>query len=837
MVRATDYETMTPRRLLAVLVLLIAAASARDAAAQIRRPEVPTASGGVVQGTVTTENGTIPLGGAVVSLSSERTVAQPTTISEGDGTFHFDALEPGEYRITATFEGFERFSTTVGVKWNETVQVSIDLRLAFTETVTVVATQPVIQQSGTIAPAETISGREIEEIGSSGPGGIQAALRLFAAVIEVPGGLSIKGGLPNQASVQIGPGTFVDPATGLSHARLPDDAIESVKILPNPYSVEFGRFSSGLVVIETRRASDRWRARLNNLDPAFRTERGSALKVVGIAGFAPRFEIGGPIVQDRLFLQQAVQYRYRATDVPSRPEDELRRSNGLSSYTRIDANLSPRHSLIGSIGLFPNVAEQATLGTFIPPPATVDIHSNVITGGVTERTVWTDALFSETTFEINEYRADARPQGAAPMELLPSTTLGRFYNRHDRSTGTYQLVHTLSGSGRHGSMLHLFKGGIDLLFNSYDSTSESQPILIRRVDGTLARRLDFAPALSAQTLNTTDVALFVQDRIQPGGRWYVELGGRLDRDGVLGRWNVTPRVGAALLLNPGGSAVLRGGIGLFFERTPSAFGVFEQYEAYTESRYAPDGVTLLGSPRLFTHEVAPDSRTSRSVTWDVAYDHRFNPRWAVHVGMINRRGSHEAIVEPATNGEESMLLASTTGRSRYRDLEMGVHFTKDSSIDINATYSRAIARADLNAFTGFFDSVQAPVFGVNDYAPAKADVPHRLLMRGRVLPTPDWLVVGILDWRTGLPYSTWNESIDYVGPRNERRFPTWTRVELGLERRFTFGSVRPWIGVRVDNAFQNFLPTDVQANVTAPDFGSFYNSEYRQLRFQVRFAR
>ena len=63
--------------------------------------------------------------------------------------------------------------------------------------------------------------------------------------------------------------------------------------------------------------------------------------------------------------------------------------------------------------------------------------------------------------------------------------------------------------------------------------------------------------------------------MQPNSRWYVEFGARLDRDGVIGRWNVTPRIGAALLLNDAGSSVLRGGYGLFFERTPSAAGAFK----------------------------------------------------------------------------------------------------------------------------------------------------------------------------------------------------------------------------------------------------------------------
>ena len=65
-----------------------------------------------------------------------------------------------------------------------------------------------------------------------------------------------KAGGPARRPSSSVPGSFVDPATGLSQVRLPDDAIDSVTVLPNPYAVEFGRFSSGLVLIQTRRAGD-----------------------------------------------------------------------------------------------------------------------------------------------------------------------------------------------------------------------------------------------------------------------------------------------------------------------------------------------------------------------------------------------------------------------------------------------------------------------------------------------------------------------------------------------------------------------------------------------------
>src|SRR6185295_14403765 len=95
--------------------------------------------------------------------------------------------------------------------------------------------------------------------------GFQSAVRLVSGVIEVPGGESIDGAHPNQASVQLGAGTMLDPATNLTPLSFPASGIESVSVLPNPYEAEFGRFSSGLILIQTKRAGDHWTFRLNDL--------------------------------------------------------------------------------------------------------------------------------------------------------------------------------------------------------------------------------------------------------------------------------------------------------------------------------------------------------------------------------------------------------------------------------------------------------------------------------------------------------------------------------------------------------------------------------------------
>ncbi|HKT81757.1 MAG TPA: TonB-dependent receptor [Vicinamibacterales bacterium] len=794
-------------------------------------PQTPPLTG-TITGEVTTQNAAIALGAVqVVVFSGETRIAN--LLSEGDGSFKVENLPPGEYRVSALLDGFQPIAATVTVTAGQTVKVPLDLQLA--ESVTVTAdTNSVVPPTGTLTTGDAVNREEMEVLAPGG--GLQAALRLLVSVIQVPGGVAIKGGRPTQAAMQIGPGFFVDPATGNSLGTLPDDAIDSITVLPNPYAVEFGRFSSGLVLVQTRKATDQWKVRVNNLDPTFRTERGTLLHIIGLQSFYPRAEVGGPLIKDKLFLQQSFQYRFRANDIPSRPQDQLRTVHRFSSFTRLDANLSPNQTLTALAGIFPSTSKNATLGTFTPPDATVDLKNRVDTYAVTDRLIVSPTLISETTGEVNLYHTDVRPQGPDLMELVPDSTVGNFYNIQKRKTSTYQAVQTFTGTHEGGIGLHQYKFGGDVLFSRFDGSSDSRSVLIKRIDNTLARRLDFTPA-GDQSIDSTDVALFAQDRWQPNNRWYVEFGARLDRDGVIDTFNVTPRVGTAVLLNQSGSAVIRTGYGLFYERTPSAAGVFEQYESATDTRYAGDGTTMVGEPQFFRNVRDPDLKTPRSGTWDVAYDHRFNPTWSIHAGAIDRRGSHELILDRVLTSTGPELRLSSAGRSTYRELELGVHFIGGPGADVNVSYVRSQARSDLNAFTNYYDSILSPVLAPNSYGPARADSPNRLLARGRMMPTPTWLMTGVLEWRSGLPYSIVDENLDYVGQRNGERFPTYFRLDLGIEHRFKIGSLRPWIGVRADNALNSFLPVDVFSNLASPRFGTFANSEYRQFRLQVRFER
>jgi len=805
--------------------LLAASAGAQDGAK-------PT---GTIQGTVSTQSGAVKLPGVTVIVlgTSDQPVAQQ--VSDEEGRFALPDLPPARYRIRATLDGFDPLEKEAVVAAGGVASLTLDLSIAtVSEHVDVVARAPVFE-AATLATTEEVKPAEAQLLV---PGqGVQSSLRLTTGVIQLPGGNSIDGGQPYQAGMQLGAATLIDPATNLARLSLPADALDSVAVLPNPYEVEFGRFASGLVVVQTKRAADRWKTSMSTLEPALRVKRFTVWDVTGITVWQPSVEIGGPLKRGRVFLDQAVQYRYQTTDIPSRPETELKRNYMFSSLTRVDATLSSRHSLVVSGGFVPSTTKQTTLGTFTPPDATVDIGDDVAHGMIAERALLGKGTEIESTVELHTYRTDVDPHGKAQMTLLPETTLGNFYNVQRRNTDSLQWIETASHAykGKDLGGVHLFKVGFDVLHSGYDGSSDSAPVFIARSNGTLARRLDFDPH-STQSVHSTDAAVFLQDRFQPAPRVYFEYGARVDRDGITARSNVAPRGGVVVQLNKSGTATLHGGYGLFYERTPSVAGAFQQFERTTDTRFTADGVTAIGAPVLYRRTVAPNLQTARSATWDVAYDHRITRALTLHAGVLDREGSHALIVEPVRTAEGGEYVLSSTGRSSYLQEAVEVHVARGTRSDLNASYVHSSAREDLNTLLNFLDVVLQPVVGENGYAPAMADAPNRVLLRGRTRVTSGWQLLGTIDWRTGLPYSVVDEDLEFVGARNSLRFPTYFRVDAGFERKLAISRFRPWMGLRVSNALNSFLPADVQANLSSPAFGSFYNSVWREYRIAFRFG-
>ncbi len=80
-------------------------ASAVLLAAAVARAQ-PPAGGGIIEGFVTTQSGTIRLGGAQVVVHSSSNQEIASVLSDGDGHYRFTAIQEGKYTLTASLEGF-----------------------------------------------------------------------------------------------------------------------------------------------------------------------------------------------------------------------------------------------------------------------------------------------------------------------------------------------------------------------------------------------------------------------------------------------------------------------------------------------------------------------------------------------------------------------------------------------------------------------------------------------------------------------------------------------------------------------------------------------------------
>lgn len=809
------------------LGLFIATAGALPASAQSTSADGrgPGGAGATtVRGVTTTEQGSVFLPGVVVMLSDPSGARHTvSTASDDTGHFSFTGILPGDYQMKASLAGFEDRLQKIHVEAGKPLDVALDLAIGhLSETVNVVDRAPNAVPKTT---GDTISGSMLTQGAVKGDD-YKALLPLLPSVVRGSDGrMRMDGGQPTQSGLQVSSASVTDPSTGDFALDLPGDAVESVQVLQNPYSAEYGRFSSGITEIRTRKGGDHWQFIPNSFIPRPQIDPGGA--VHGVASFTPRLSIGGPIVKDQVFLSENLQYKMVRSDVPTVPGDPHTEVRSFDSFTRVDANLTPRNALTAALAVYPRTIDGVNLSTFNPLTATPTFHQNGFNAGITEKATLSASSVLETTVNVKQYDVNIFGQGTRPEELTVMGTAGNYFNQQSRNTRTVQFVSVLSYAPHPAASRHLIKLGADVMAASYDGTSTSLPVEIRRADGTLSERIAFGEPTS-QAMAGTDVTVFAQDEWRATDRLQLQFGGRMDRDGVLDHVHLSPRSGFALSLDRDSSAVLRGGYGLFYQRTPLSVGAFDSMEMRAILPFAPDGVTPLGAPVVFTN-MTSRLQTPRAVVGNVEYDQQFGSRVLFKANLLHRRGSDEFIVNPVLTPIPALVLSST-GRSEHWEGEMTVKYKPTPRTDVTVSYVRSHSNADVNSFDTYFGNFRNPVIVADQYSLTSTDVPHRLLVRGTIGLPGKWEVSPVVEVRSGFPYSLINADQQIVGAANQGgRFPTLATLDLSLQRPIKVHGVRMRVGARVFNVLNTFNPRDVMNNVDSPLLGNFYNSILRSF--------
>ena len=812
-------------------------------------PSGACTQGGSIKGKVVAD---IPdrrkaIDGVVVKLAGDpgaNKQFQPlSVVSENDGEYSFAGLIAGDYVLSVEFQGFKKYEQKITVQIDATVEQNILLQpVPLSETVTV--TDDKMDASKTESSTPGVITTSVLRDAPLVDQKFQDALPLLPGVVRGPdGNLNIKGTRPSQSGILVSSLNVTDPVTGSPAIELPLEAVETVNVYSNPYSAEYGKFTGAVTSIETRSGSNNWRYLVTGLLPRPRLRDGH---IFGIGAVTPRIAVGGPIKKDKLFFFQSLEYRFVRTNVPSLDDLDERQSDiqreSVDSFSRVDYVVNRNHRLTGSFSIFPQKLDYFNLNTFNPSDTTANFHQRGWFVALNEQSTFRSGALLQSSFSVKQFDGDIFGNSGEPYRITPDRNFGGWFDRQNRESRRYELLEVFNAAPVkwHGS--HAFKSGLNFSHTSFSGSVRGKPLRIVRADGTTYQLLEyFGEGILQQ--RQLEYSAFLQDKWAIHSRFTVDLGLRFDRDQIGKENNFAPRVGFVILPTASQRTVVRGGVGLFYDKIPLNVGAFEQYQNLRVTTFGPNGLTVTDGPRLFRNTAPPDLKNPYSVAGNVQVDHEFTKRLLLRFGYEERRTRREYIVEPVlTSATEGTLLLQNAGRSLYRELQAVARFRFQEGRNVFLSYVRSQARGDLNDYNTYFGNLRHAVIRPNEYGRLPFDAPNRLLFWGDFGLPRNIVATPVLEWRSGFPYSVINEQQDFVGPRNGGgRLPQLVTLDLlvtkGLKIPFRGKKYRGRVGVTIFNITNHWNPRDVQNNLASHAFGTFYNSAGRSFRTKFEFVK
>lgn len=202
--------------------------------------------------------------GANITLRQEETGATRTAVGDGQGSFVFNALPPGEYTISIQHEGFKRYeSRHLMLPANERLSTGvIQLEVGtIAETVSVTA-QGAMVQAASAERAGLVSSSQMENLTVINRN-YAVLVSLLPGVVANTGGenigygsdvtMNVQGNRSTGNNVSIDGMPITDLGAGSGSADfISMDAVREVKMLVSNYQAEFGRKPGANVQVVTK---------------------------------------------------------------------------------------------------------------------------------------------------------------------------------------------------------------------------------------------------------------------------------------------------------------------------------------------------------------------------------------------------------------------------------------------------------------------------------------------------------------------------------------------------------------------------------------------------------
>jgi hypothetical protein len=743
--------------------------------------------------------------------------------SDSEGKFQFSAVPSGSYTITGQSPGMTA-QQIVTVSAEAVSEIAVELKIqAVAESTTVSASADSVdsKQSSGINTISEPTVRNMPNLDER----FDSLLPLIPGVVRGPNGqINMKGARASQSGSLLNSADVTDPATGTSTLKIPIDVVSSVRVFSTPYDPEYGKFTGAVSNVETRPGSfDKFRFSAQNLLPRLRRVDGS---IMGLAAVTPRITVSGPIVKDRIAFTQSLEYRYERNQVYSLPPlQSWTRSENFNSYTQIDANISGKQTATASFAVFPDKIDYYGLDTFTPQESTPSFHQHGYQGYLQHRYITGSSDLLTSQLSIRKFDAQLRPNSNVPYELLVETTKGGFFNRQGRDTTRTEWTEIYRSHPHryHGS--HEFESGAAFVRSSYDGRQAFLPVQIVGAADYPLERIQFGPAADFSVAQN-EVAWFIGDKWTASDRLAFDLGLRFDWDSITGSLNAAPRAGFVLSLTGDGKTVIKGGAGFFYDRLPLNVPSFRSLPDRTVTQLNPSGSKIVSTS--YENVIPNGLENPRSEIWNIELNREITNDFLVRVGYQQRNTVHNHFVNPIASGSTGRLELNDRGSDFYKELQItGTYRIHHSTF--NASYVRSRAYGDLNDFNQFFGNDPLAVIQPNQRGHLNFDSPNRILAWGEIAAPWKVTVAPVVDVHTGFPYSTVNQRREFVGPRNELRFPQFVSTDLQVWRRvrLPIRESHARVGFGAYNLFNRDNYRDVQNDVDSPRFGEFFNGPSR----------
>ena len=784
---------------------------------------------------------------AAVSLESSNA---PVRLSGPDGAVELTELACGDYRISIAKEGFQTLrGQAVQVTGTALAQVDVTLNPATArhESVTVNETTSEVEQ--TASAPETVHPSEVKNLPSRPPT-VADALPLLPGIVRTPdGSLRINGTGEHRSALLVNMADVTDPATGGFGETVPIDSVEEVNVLKTPFMAQYGRFTSGVVTVETRRGGDQWHTELNDPFPEFRFR---SWHMSGTRDASPRGVMSGPLIKGKLYLAATLLYDLHKT--PNRtlpyPFNESKKES-LNSFTQLDYLISTKHILTATMHVTPQKINFVDPQYFTPEPVTPSYRQHEYTETLIDRLAIGGGLLNSTV-SFQRFDANVGSQGTADMILQPQGASGNYFSAQNREAGRTEWMETWAPRAWHFLGRHEVQAGSVVARTNDNGQFTAHPIDILDLSGLLLRSISFTGG-GPYNRSDNETAFFAQDHWSLRPNVVVDAGLRVENQDIAESVRIAPRLGFAWTPFAGQHTVIRGGYGVFYDRVPLNVYAFDRYPQQIVTNYAPDG-NIIGSPltylnltgvaltpeSLLIHSAnQPGNFAPHSGTWDIQIEHTISSLVKIRAGYTDSRSSGLVLLQPQVTSTAAALVLNGNGASRYRQAEITARFGWSKS-QLYLAYTRSRAEGDLNDFSNYLSNFPTPLLRPNVYASLPGDLPNRFLAWGHVTLPRKMQLLPTVEYRNGLPYSRYDVLGNYVGVPNssQTRFPTMFSLDARIMKDI---QINPKYALRFSvsgmNLTNHFNALAVHSNIADPQYGNFFGNYPRRFRadFDVLF--